>query len=99
MLESLTPVLRRRSSTPRRPRSSAASSSRATSSCGSRWRRCSPRGRRRAEGDVLLHGLVVALSWTTWDLLRAAQEQSVAQARAVVTLMVRSLLGTVADPW
>ncbi|MEZ5181912.1 MAG: hypothetical protein R2702_08580 [Acidimicrobiales bacterium] len=41
----------------------------------------------------------MALSWTTWDLLRAAQEQSVAQARAVVTLMVRSLLGTVADPW
>ncbi|HRW37912.1 MAG: TetR/AcrR family transcriptional regulator [Acidimicrobiales bacterium] len=51
------------------------------------------------EGEVLLHGLVVALSWTTWDLLRAAQEQSVAQARAVVTLMVRSLLGSVADPW
>ena len=51
------------------------------------------------DGEVLLHGLVVALSWTTWDLLRAAQDQSVAQARAVVTLMVRSLLAGVADPW
>lgn len=51
------------------------------------------------DGDVLRHALVVALSWTTWDLLREAQGQSVAQARAVVTLMVRSLLAGVADPW
>lgn len=51
------------------------------------------------DGEVLAHGLIVSLSWTTWDLLRAAQEQSVAQARTVVTLMVRSLLAGVADPW
>lgn len=51
------------------------------------------------DGEAVLHALVVAVSWTTWDLLRGAQEQSVAQARAVVTLMVRSLLATIADPW
>ena len=58
-----------------------------------------PEIERSAEGEVLRHALVVALSWTAWDLLREAQEQSVAQARAVVTLLVRSLLAGVGDPW
>jgi AcrR family transcriptional regulator len=48
---------------------------------------------------LLRQGLIASLSWSTWDLLRAAQGQSVAQARAVVTNMVRAQLALVADPW
>jgi TetR/AcrR family transcriptional regulator of autoinduction and epiphytic fitness len=51
------------------------------------------------DGEAVLHALVVACSWTTWDLLRAAQDLPVAQARSVVTLLVRSVLAGVADPW
>lgn len=45
-----------------------------------------------AAGSVLRDGLVVALSWSSWDLLRGAQGRSVEEARAVAEAMVRALL-------
>jgi AcrR family transcriptional regulator len=51
------------------------------------------------EAELLRQGLIASLSWPTWDLLRAAQGQSVAQARAVITHLVRAQLALVADPW
>lgn len=58
-----------------------------------------PEVARAPDGEVLLHGLIVSLSWTTWDLLRGAQGQSVAQARAVVTSMARAQLAGLGEPW
>ena len=45
-----------------------------------------------AGGAVLRDGLVVAISWPSWDLLRGAQGLSVEEARTVAEAMVRSLL-------
>lgn len=49
-------------------------------------------------GSVLRDGLVVALSWPAWDLLRGAQGRSVDEARAVTAAMVRALLASVGEP-
>lgn len=43
-------------------------------------------------GSVLRDGLVVALSWPSWDLLRGAQGRSVEEAREVAASLVRALL-------
>lgn len=48
-----------------------------------------------AEGTVLRDGLVVALSWPSWDLLRGAQGRSVDEAREVAATIVRALLAEV----
>jgi TetR/AcrR family transcriptional regulator of autoinduction and epiphytic fitness len=45
-----------------------------------------------ADGSVLRDGLVVALSWPSWDLLRGAQGRSVDEARDVAATIVRALL-------
>jgi AcrR family transcriptional regulator len=50
-----------------------------------------------SHGTVLRDGLVVALSWPSWDLLRGAQGLSVAEAREVAATIVRSLLAEVAS--
>lgn len=50
------------------------------------------------EGTVLRDGLVVALSWPSWDMLRGAQGRSVDQARDVAAAMVRALLAAFAAP-
>lgn len=42
--------------------------------------------------DLLRDALVVALSWTSWDLLRAAQGRSVEEAHRIIGWMVRSIL-------
>ncbi len=44
------------------------------------------------EASTLRDGLVVALSWPAWDLLRGAQGRSVEEAREVTAAMVRALL-------
>ena len=41
---------------------------------------------------LLRDALVVALSWTSWDLLRAAQSRSVDEAHRIIAWMVRSIL-------
>lgn len=50
------------------------------------------------DGPVLRDGLVVALSWPSWDLLRGAQGRSVAEAREVAEAMVTALLAAHAAP-
>ena len=45
-------------------------------------------------GARLRDGLVVALSWPSWDLLRGPQGRSVEQAREVAESMVRALLAS-----
>ncbi|MCB1038327.1 MAG: TetR/AcrR family transcriptional regulator [Acidimicrobiales bacterium] len=52
-----------------------------------------------ADGTVLLNALIATLAWPTWELLRAGQGLSVAQARKVVTTTVRALLGDGTEPW
>lgn len=47
-----------------------------------------------AGGATLRDGLVVALSWPSWDLLRGAQGRSVEEAREVAESMVRALLAS-----
>ena len=47
------------------------------------------------DGTTLRDGLVVALSWPSWDLLRGAQGRSVEEARGVADAMVRALLAGV----
>jgi AcrR family transcriptional regulator len=44
------------------------------------------------QGRVLRDGLVVALSWSSWDLLRGAQGRSVEEAREVAASIVGALL-------
>lgn len=41
---------------------------------------------------TLHDALVVALAWTSWDLLRGAQERTVEEARASLTRMVSAIL-------
>jgi AcrR family transcriptional regulator len=48
-------------------------------------------------GAALRDGLVVALSWPAWDLLRGAQGRSVEQAREATGSMVRALLASSAS--
>ncbi len=47
-----------------------------------------------ARGTTLRDGLVVALSWPSWDLLRGPQGRSVDEARTVTEAMVRALLAS-----
>lgn len=46
----------------------------------------------RPADDPLRDALVVAMSWTTWDLLRGAQGREVEPARAAVDWLVRAAL-------
>lgn len=50
-----------------------------------------------ADGTVLRDGLVVAMSWPSWDLLRGAQGRSVDEAREVAAAIVRALLAEAAS--
>ena len=45
-------------------------------------------------GTTLRDGLVVAVSWPSWDMLRGPQGRSVDEAREVVEVMVRALLAS-----
>lgn len=45
-------------------------------------------------GPTLRDGLVVAVSWPSWDLLRGPQGRSVDEARMVTESMVRALLAS-----
>ncbi|WP_421120485.1 TetR/AcrR family transcriptional regulator [Aquihabitans daechungensis] len=47
-----------------------------------------------AGGPTLRDGLVVALSWPSWDMLRGPQGRSVDEAREVAEMMVRALLAS-----
>jgi AcrR family transcriptional regulator len=47
-----------------------------------------------AGGTTLRDGLVVALSWPSWDMLRGPQGRSVEEAREVTKAMVRALLAS-----
>ena len=49
-------------------------------------------------GPVLRDGLVVALSWSSWDLLRGAQGRSVDEARQVAAAIVGALLADAGRP-